>query len=296
MVDCILASCNASLLRYYHTRTTLTMALYKRIPTQIVIAAYHKEDGAEKARANLVEAMADEQIVCTNVAIAKKNDKGKVHCKELGKPGFVKGLIGGGVAGNAAGAAIGGAALHLLGPIGVGAGAIAGGLVGGAIGSVKGAVLGSAGKITTEGMDKGSLKSLKSALIPSTSALVAIFGEVTVSKRKLKKEGLKERKEGVDEIVAMMASDMTEKLKNENDCAYHLAFMADGVIMTQVTVACFATDFKQMIITPNAATARRVSFAPDVAADESVTVGEGVAGAAAVITPETVEYEAEYEA
>lgn len=65
------------------------MALYKRVPTQIVVAAYHKEDGAEKALVNLIEAMADEAIVCTNVAIATKNDKGKVKVKELGKPGFV---------------------------------------------------------------------------------------------------------------------------------------------------------------------------------------------------------------
>lgn len=59
------------------------MALYKRVPTQIVVAAYHEEDGAEKALANLIEAMADEAIVCTNVAIATKNDKGKVKVKEL---------------------------------------------------------------------------------------------------------------------------------------------------------------------------------------------------------------------
>jgi len=271
------------------------MALYKRVPTQIVIAAYHKEDGAEQALANLVEAMADEQIVCTNVAIAMKNDKGKVHCKELGKPGFVKGLVGGGVAGNTAGAAIGGAALHLLGPVGVGAGAIAGGLVGGAIGSVKGAVLGSAGKVATEGMDKKDLKSLESALIPSTSALVAVFGEVTVSKHKFK-EGLKERKEGVDDIVATMSADITEKLKNETDCAYHFAITGDGVVMTQETDACFATDFKQIIISPDAATAKHVTVTPDGMADgETVVTGEGIAGAAAVITPETVEYEAEYE-
>lgn len=66
------------------------MAAYKRVPTQIVVAAYHKEDEAEKTLENLVEAMANEQIVCTNIAIAKRNAKGKVKVKELGKAGITK--------------------------------------------------------------------------------------------------------------------------------------------------------------------------------------------------------------
>jgi len=48
-------------------------------------------------------------------------------------------MVGGRVTGNVAGTAIGGAILHLLGPIGVGTGAIqvAGGLLGGAMGDRK---------------------------------------------------------------------------------------------------------------------------------------------------------------
>lgn len=66
------------------------MAAYKRVPTQIIVAAYHKEDGAENALQNLVDAMKDEAIVCTNIAVAKRNAKGKVHVKELGKAGIAK--------------------------------------------------------------------------------------------------------------------------------------------------------------------------------------------------------------
>lgn len=167
--------------------------------------------------------------------------------------------------------------------------------MGGAIGSVNGAVFGAVGKVSTEGMDKDSLKSLGSALPPSTSALVAVFDEVTVSKHKFREE-LKERKEGVDVIVAQMTADITEKLGNNLDVAYHLAIMEDGLIMTQVTMDCFAANIKQMVLTPDAATVKQVAVTNDaVAAEEIVVTGEGVAGAAAVITPHVVEYETEDE-
>lgn len=102
------------------------MALYKRIPTQIVVCAYNSEDGAETAAKQLVEAMADQKIVVTNMALAKQDKEGKTKVKELGKPGFVKGLVVGTAVGGAAGAVIGGSALALLGPIGVWSGATAG--------------------------------------------------------------------------------------------------------------------------------------------------------------------------
>lgn len=206
---------------------------------------------------------------------------------------FSQGLIGGTAAGGAAGAALGGTALALLGPIGVTVGAATGGLVGGALGSVSGAVVGAAGKVATEGMDKDHLKSLGSALEPSTSAIIAVFSEVTVSKHKFREE-LKERKEGIDEIVNLMATDITEKLRNDLDVAYHMAIMEDGVVMTQVTMDCFAANITQMVLTPDAATAKQVTVTPKVAAaEEMVVTGEGVAGAAAVITPHAVEYETE---
>lgn len=126
---------------------------------------------------------------------------------------------------------MGGSALSLLGKVGVGAGAVTGGLVGGALGSVKGAVIGSAGKVAVEGMDKDSLKSVGSALIPSTSALIAVFSEVVVSKQKFKEE-LAVRQDGVDGLVAMMDADISEKLKNENDVAYHIVVTEDGAVLT----------------------------------------------------------------
>ena len=215
------------------------MALYKRVPTQILIAAYHKEDGAQNALMNLVEAMMDEQIVCTNVAVARMDAKGRVRVKELGKPGFVKGLVGGGAHGKAAGAALGGAALSLLGPIGVGVGAVTGGLAGGALGSVQGAVIGSIGKLTVEGMDKDRLKGLGSALQPSTSALIAVFSEVVVSKHKFKSE-LKKHQD-LDDMVELMDADITEKLRNNLDVAYHVSKVIEPQSETHesLSVICY---------------------------------------------------------
>lgn len=197
------------------------MALYKRVPVQILIAAYHKKDGADKALEHLVEAMKDEQIVCTNVAVAKMDKKGRVRVKELGKPGFVKGLVGGGAHGQAAGAAIGGAALSLLGPIGVAVGGVTGGLVGRTLESVQGAVIGSVGKVTVDGMEKDKLKDLGSSLLPETSALVAVFSEVVVSKHKFNDE-LKLEKGGVDLLVEIIDTEITKKLKDHLDVAYHV--------------------------------------------------------------------------
>lgn len=206
------------------------MALYKRVPTQILIAAYNKKDGADKALAELIEAMKDKQIVCTNVAVAKMDKKGRVRVKELGKPGFLNGLMGGGAHGKAAGAAVGGAALSLLGPIGVTIGGATGGLVGGALGSVQGAVIGSAGKMTVEGMEKDKLDNLGSSLLPETSALVVVFSEVVVSKQKFNEE-LKTVRGGVDLLIEMMDLDITNKLKEHENVAYHVSATVHRLLM-----------------------------------------------------------------
>ena len=68
--------------------------MYKRIPTQIVVAAYPEEDGAEKSLKELAKAMSKGDFpVCTNATIATRHLNGKIRVKELGKPTMLKGLV-----------------------------------------------------------------------------------------------------------------------------------------------------------------------------------------------------------
>jgi len=80
--------------------------LYKRIPTQILVAAFSRLDGAEKALNLIGQAMAEAEgyVVCTNAAVVKKLEDGKLRVTELGNPGLLKGMAGGTAAGAAVGA------------------------------------------------------------------------------------------------------------------------------------------------------------------------------------------------
>jgi uncharacterized membrane protein len=115
--------------------------MYKRIPTQIAIAAFTKEETADEVVKKLVDAMADGKAVCTNLAIAKKNKDGKIKVKELGKPSLLKGMAAGTAAGAVVGSVVGGISLAFLGPVAVVGGAV-GGIAGGAVGSINGAAIG----------------------------------------------------------------------------------------------------------------------------------------------------------
>ena len=268
--------------------------MYKRVPTQIVVAAFNKEEDAEKCLHGVAKAMMqdDKFPICTNAAVAKKGTDGKTKVKEYGKPNMLKGLVGGTAVGGAAGAAVGGAALSILGPIGVGAGALAGGAIGAPLGAVQGAIVGAVGKWSVEGMDKNKLEGLREALEPGTSALVLVFAEVILKKSVFETE-LKEYKNQTDVIAQAMSKSISNNLKEGNDCAHLLAVTEDGIVGMKVVVGKEVFDIATVVLTEDAVAAAEMKVTPgNVETQKIVATEDAIFAQGAVVGEDAaVEYE-----
>mmetsp|Transcript_1103 Transcript_1103/g.2573 ORF Transcript_1103/g.2573 Transcript_1103/m.2573 type:complete len:276 (+) Transcript_1103:154-981(+) len=269
--------------------------IYKRIPTQILVAAFTDEGGAQKCLEAVAKAAAEEKAgpITTNAAVATKGVDGKMRVKEYGKPNMVKGLLGGTVLGGVSGAALGGAALAILGPVGIGVGAIAGGAVGAPLGAVKGAMVGTVGKWTTEGMDKSKLEGLGDALAPGTSALVLVFAEIIVKKDQLEDGDLKAYGEGIDQIAEAVTESVSSNLKQGNNCAHLLVVTEDGAVATKVVVGDEVFQVNKIVMTEDEAAAAQFKATPEGAAAEAVVVTEDAIFANGVVVTEdaAIEYE-----
>lgn len=272
--------------------------IYKRIPTQIVVAAFTDEGGAQKCLEAVAKAAAEEKEgpvpVATNAAIATKCADGKMHVKEYGKPNMVKGLLGGTILGGVAGAALGAIALAILGPVGSAVGAVAGGAIGAPLGAVNGAIVGTVGKWTIESMDKSKLEGLGDALEPGTSALVLVFAEIIVEKDQLEDGDLKAYGEGIDQIAKAVTESVSSNLKQGNNCAHLLAVTEDGAIAAKVVVGGDEVfQVNKIVMKEDAAAAAQFKASPEGAAAEAVIVTEDAifAKGAVVTDDEAIEYE-----
>ena len=65
-----------------------------KVPTPIVIAAFHEEEAAGQVADALKQAKHDHQIYYRNVAVIRKDGKGKVKVKETGD---MSGGVGAGI-------------------------------------------------------------------------------------------------------------------------------------------------------------------------------------------------------
>src|SRR5690242_1376018 len=91
------------------------------VPVQVIVAAFQQENGAEDALQDLKEAKKERVIAIENAAVIRRDEKGKLHVKEMRDMGGGKGAAIGGVVGAVVGL--------LAGPLVLAAGA--GALVGG---------------------------------------------------------------------------------------------------------------------------------------------------------------------
>jgi hypothetical protein len=267
--------------------------MYKRVPTQVVVAAFPSEDGAEKCLHNLASSMKKGSFpTCTNAVIASKATSGRVKVSELGKPGMLKGLVGGAAVGEASGAVVGGAALSILGPIVSAAGATAGGAVGGSLGMVKGAIVGTLAKFTVDGMDTSKKTALKEALEPGTSALVLVFAEVIVRKSHFDNE-LEAFKDDTDLLAQKISTEINKNLKDGNNIAFLFATTEDGFVGQKVVTGDAVLELAQFIITEDAAAVIEFKATPEGAAYTGmVTTEDAVFVEGVVVTENTFEYEA----
>jgi uncharacterized membrane protein len=227
-----------------------------KVPTQIVIAAFHEEAAAGQVADALKEAKKQHQLYYRNVAVIRKNEKGKVKVKETGD------MSGG--TGAAVGALIGGAFGIFAGPAGLVAGAAAGAAIGGA---------GSA--LHDAGMSNERLKKVGDVLQPGNSAIIAVFEEVKVDKATMK-----EVDQELEEVVYNLSTDIGDTLRGGQDVAYVFAVAEEGVVAKRMAVGEEAADIQGLLITEEG-----------VVVGQAVATEEGVAYEVAAATEDEVAYE-----
>jgi len=228
-----------------------------KVPTQIVIAAFHEEEAAGQVADGLKEAKKQHQLSYRNVAVIRKDEKGKVKVKETGDMG---GGVGAGV-----GAVVGGAFGILAGPAGLAAGAAAGAVIGGA-----GAAL------IDSGLDNKRLKKIGDVLQPGNSAIIAVFEEVKVDKATMK-----EVDKDLEEVVYGLSTDIGDTLRAGQDVAYVFAVTEEGVVAERMAAGEEAADIQALVITQEG-----------VVAAQAVATEDGVAYEVAAATEDEVAYEA----
>lgn len=213
----------------------------KRLPTLVVIAAFHEEDAAQQAAKTLDES----DLVYTNLAIITKDKKGKVT---------IRGEDDASVYGSAAtGAVIGGLACCLLGPVGIAAGASAG------------AAMMAAGASQIEGLDKNKLNQLGDVLQAGNSAIIAVFEEVVVAKKAFH-EFDAER----DELVYQLTADIGKTLRNHQDVTYLLSLEEERLVAARKAMGPDAVNIASLVVTADGATAKKVDMRRSLVGFESV--------------------------
>lgn len=211
----------------------------KRIPLQIFVGAFRDEDAVDAIEKVISgDEWESNKIVCTNLAIAKKDYDGKMKVKELGHLSSLQGAAAGGVIGGL----IGGLSMLLLGPVGVMAGASAGGTAG--------AALAGYGASKIEGMDKDKLNKFGNALEPGSSGIVLVFDEVVVNKADFDEEEIAAYKESTDALVELMSEKISDNLKKGNSIAYHLVFSEDGLEGIRTICGPEALQIAKIVLTP----------------------------------------------
>ncbi|CAB9525256.1 expressed unknown protein [Seminavis robusta] len=223
--------------------------MYKRVPVQIAVVAFPNSNTAASAAGNLATTLALKGVTCANLVIVKKDEDSKVTIKEYGKDGPFNGFIVGGTSGTFVGAAVGGIALSLLGPIGMAAGGSVGAIAGGAIGALNGTITGTAKAVMVESVDKEKIQLLGSCLTPNSSALVAVFEEVVMTKSELKKKHSDKLKE-VDEVTKLAAETISSALKQDQFVGVGLDVDDEGILLSRTIVSDDKINIGTFMLTP----------------------------------------------
>jgi uncharacterized membrane protein len=173
-------------------------------PTQVILAAFKDEHGAEAALEQLRAAQKEHLIAIDNVAILRCDQKGQLHIKEPTDMGGRRGAAIGGAVGAVAGL--------LFGPLVL---ATAGGA----------AIGGLAAKLRDSGFDDKRLRQLGQNLQPGTSAILTVIQHTWVSELEAELE-----KAGADVVTEQIGSDIAAELKAGRDVAYTALVTDDTVI------------------------------------------------------------------
>ena len=198
-------------------------------PTQVILAAFPTEYGAENALVELKNAKKQHLIDINNVAVLRCDAQGKVHIKEPTDMGAGRGA--------AIGAVVGGLAGLLFGPVGW---AVAGGA----------AVGGVAAKLRDSGFQDSRLREVGKSLQPGTSALLAVIEHIWVTELEAELA-----RAGGDVATHELAADIAAELKSGHAVAYTAVLDDDSMVVARVAAdsASPTPDTSKAIAEPKAA-------------------------------------------
>ena len=269
----------------------------KRIPTQVFIGAYQGEEKASELERLITEDEGIDDIICTNMAVAKRDIAGKTQIRELGNPHILE---------EAVESAMLGGLLGSMSRLMIGNDEI----VGRAAKQIKdkeesnckpgrrsSALIKAATKQVGPGFNKEKLQNLGKALKPNSSAIVLIFDEVLV-KQSDYDEKMQADKAERDAISEMVVTKIDEHLSQGHDIAFHITFGEDGEITATRTVSGKdALQVRDIVLSQDKLSVDQVTTTDDgkLATDQLVVTPEAVATARTLLTSSLVAYEVSLE-
>jgi uncharacterized membrane protein len=226
------------------------------VPVQVVIAAFQEEKGADEALTALKAAKWQGLIGIQNAAVIRRDQKDKLHIKELKDWGGGKGAAFGG----ALGAVVG----LLAGP-----GALAVGAAGALIGGL-------AAKLRDSGFSDARLKAIGASLKPGTSAIVAVIEHRWVAELERQMEEAE-----ADVITMSIAADVAEQLDAGREVAYTALSTSESFTAGRTAVGEDQVEIGSIALTEEG-----------LVAGDVIITEEGIAGERLEVTGEGAVYEA----
>ena len=232
------------------------------VPIQVVIAAFQEEKAADQMLKQLKSARWAGLIGIQNAAVIRRDQKNKLHIKELKDWGGGKGAVFGGALGAVVGV--------LVGP---------GALVVGAAGALIG---GLAAKLRDSGFSDARLKTVGESLKPGTSAIVAVIEHKWVDELE------KELEEAEADVTTMaIAADVAEQLDAGREVAYTALSAADAFAAGRVAAGEKDVEAGGLVLTEEGLVAGDfVATEEGVAAERLVATDEGMLYELGVAVPE----------
>jgi uncharacterized membrane protein len=222
------------------------------VPVQVVIAAFKEEKAADEVLRGLKDARWQGLIGIQNAAVLRRDQKNKLHIKELKDWGGGKGAAVGGVLGATVGV--------LLGP---------GVLIAGAAGALIG---GLAAKLRDSGFSDARLNTVGESLQPGTSAIVAIIEHKWVAELE------KAMAEAQADVLTMaIAADVAEQLDAGREVAYTALSSTDAFAAGRMAAGEEDTEVSGLILTEGVAGERLVETAEGVTYEALAATEEGAA-------------------
>lgn len=236
------------------------------VPVELIVAAFTEERAADQAMKELKAARKEKLIGIQVAAVVRRDERNRLHVKEMGEFGSGAGAMGGAALGVILGVLTGGTGL-ILGAVG----AIAGGLT---------------GKVRDIGIPNERLKQLGDALKPGTSAIIAVIEHKWVGELQKMME-----QAGADVLAEAISADVAAQLAEGKDVAYSMVESDSGSAVSRVAGNAESMEISSVVSTDEAVVATAaVATQEGMAAERLTLTDEGAMLEQAVVDSEGAAY------